>query len=118
MAEYGEWNRKGGTLSDETAKKEFGVEREFIVKGIQAGKLEYREGSIWGNPYLRILRSQLEKYIIEERGVKYFRKWKNQTEVRQIEKEMADLKKRLVELQARKTEIEKQTYENGQRNKD
>ncbi len=52
MAEYGEWNRKGGTLSDVTAKKEYGVEREFIVKGIQAGKLEYREGSIWGNPYL------------------------------------------------------------------
>ena len=110
MAEFGEWNRKGGTLSDVTAEKEYGVEREFIVKGIQAGKLEYREGSIWGNPYLRILRSQLEKYIIEELGVDYFRKWKNQTELRKIEKEMAELKKRLVELQARKTEIEKHTY--------
>src|SRR5438270_14027127 len=53
MAEFGEWNRKGGTLSDVTAEKEYGVAREFIVKGIQAGKLEYREGSIWGNPYLR-----------------------------------------------------------------
>jgi len=110
MAEFGEWNRKGGTLSDVTAEKEYGVVREFIVKGIQAGKLEYREGSIWGNPYLRILRSQLEKYIIEELGVGYFRKWKNQTELRKIEKEMAELKKRLVELKARKTEIEKQTY--------
>ncbi|TMD64072.1 MAG: hypothetical protein E6I91_11535 [Chloroflexi bacterium] len=110
MAEFGEWNRKGGTLSDVTAEKEYGVAREFIVKGIQAGKLEYREGSIWGNPYLRILRSQLEKYIIEELGVGYFRKWKNQTELRKIEKEMAELKKRLVELKARKTEIEKQTY--------
>jgi coenzyme F420-reducing hydrogenase delta subunit len=118
MAEYGEWNRKGGTLSDETAKKEYGVEREFIVKGIQAGKLEYREGSIWGNPYLRVLRSQLEKYIIEELGVDYLQKWKNQAELRKIKKEMADLKKRLAELQARKTEIEKQTYENCQRNKD
>ncbi len=110
MAEFGKWNRKGGTLSDVTAGKEYGGEREFIVKGIPAGKLEYREGSIWGNPYLRILRSQLEKYIIEELGVDYFRKWKNQTELRKIEKEMAELKKRLVELQARKTEIEKQTY--------
>jgi hypothetical protein len=81
MAEYGEWNRKGGTLSDVTAKKEYGVEREFIVKGIQAGKLEYREGSIWGNPYLRVLRSQLEKYIIEELGVDYLQKWKNQAEL-------------------------------------
>lgn len=63
MAEYGEWNRKGATLSDVTAKAEYGVSRDFIVKGIQTGKLEYREGSIWGNPYLRVLRSQLEKYI-------------------------------------------------------
>ncbi len=46
MAEYGEWNRKGATLSEVTAKKEYGVDREFIVKGIQAGKLEYREGAI------------------------------------------------------------------------
>ena len=68
MAEFGEWNRKGATLSDVTAKKEYGIDREFIVKGIRAGKLEYREGVIWGNPYLRILRSQLEKYISEELG--------------------------------------------------
>ena len=68
MAEYGEWNRKGATLSDVTAKKEYGVSREFIVKGIRAGKLEYREGAIWGNPYLRLLRSQLEQYISEKLG--------------------------------------------------
>ena len=60
MAEYGEWNRKGATLSDKTAKKEYGVSRDFIVKGIRVGRLEYREGSVWGNPYIRILRSQLE----------------------------------------------------------
>jgi len=34
MAEYGEWNRKGATLSDATAKKEYGVDRDFIVKGL------------------------------------------------------------------------------------
>lgn len=80
------------------------------MRGIQAGKLEYREGSIWGNPYLRVLRSQLEKYIAEELGADYLRKWQNQTEIKKIKKEMAELKKKLVELQSRKTEIEKQTY--------
>jgi hypothetical protein len=107
MAEYGEWNRKGATLSDVTAKKEYGVSRDFIVKGIRAGKLEYREGVIWGNPYLRILRSQLEQYIVEELGVDYLSSNKNRTELRKIKKEMADLKKRLDELQTRKSEIEK-----------
>jgi coenzyme F420-reducing hydrogenase delta subunit len=106
MAEYGEWNRKGATLSDVTAKKEYGVTRDFIVEGIRAGKLEYREGSVWGNPYLRVLRSQLEQYIAEELGQDRLGSAKDQTELRKIKKEMADLSKRLTELQARKTEIE------------
>ncbi len=107
MAEYGEWNRKGTTLSDVTAKKEYGLSRDFIVKGIRAGKLEYREGAIWGNPYLRVLMSQLEQYIAEELGADRLSHGKNQTELRKIKKEMADLKKRLVELQARRTELQK-----------
>jgi coenzyme F420-reducing hydrogenase delta subunit len=108
MAEYGEWNRKGATLSDVTAQKEYGVSRDFIVRGIQAGKLEYREGSMWGNPYLRILRSQLEQYIAAELGSDRLSSSKSQTELRKIKKEMASLKKRLDELQARRTELEKQ----------
>ena len=107
MAEYGEWNRKGATLSDATAKKEYGVSRDFIVKGIQAGRLEYREGAIWGNPYLRLLRRQLEQYIAEELGADRLSSGKNQTELRKIKKEMANLEKRLAELQARRTELEK-----------
>ena len=107
MAEYGEWNRKGATLSDATAKKEYGVNRDFIVKGIRAGKLECREGAIWGNPYLRVLRSQLEQYIAEELGADRLSSGKNQTELRNIKKEMADLNKRLAALQARRTELEK-----------
>jgi hypothetical protein len=50
MAEHGEWNRKGAVLSDVTAQKVYGVTRDFIVKGIQQGKLEFREGAVWGNP--------------------------------------------------------------------
>jgi hypothetical protein len=108
MAEYGEWNRKGATLSDVTAKKEYGVDRDFIVKGIRAGKLEYREGAIWGNPYLRLLRSQLEQYISEELGMDRLSSVKKQTELRKIKKEIASLKKKLNELQARKMDIEEQ----------
>jgi coenzyme F420-reducing hydrogenase delta subunit len=106
MAELGEWNRKGSALSDATAQKEYGVSEDFIVKGIKSGKLEYREGAIWGNPYLRILRSQLEEYIIEQLGSNYLVSKKTQTELRKINKEIADMTKKLSELQARKAEIE------------
>ena len=107
MAEYGEWNRKGATLSDVTAKKEYGVTQDFIVKGIRARKLEWREGAIWGNPYIRVLRRQLEEYIAEELGEEYLAKVKGQTELRQIKKEISELTKRLDALQGRRTELEK-----------
>ena len=106
MAEYGEWNRKGATLSEVTAQKEYGVSRDFIVKGIRAGKLEYREGSIWGNPYLRVLRGQLERYIAEQLGSSHLANTKTQAELRKVRKEIVDLKKKLTALQVRKAEIE------------
>lgn len=106
MTEYGEWNRKGATLSDVTACKEYGVSRDLIVKGIRAGKLEYREGSVWGNPYLRVLRSQLEQYIGEELGSEHLANTKNQAELQKINKEINALKKKLATLQSRKAEIE------------
>ncbi len=107
MAEFGEWNSKGATLSDATAQKEYGVSRDFIVNGIQSGKLEYREGAIWGNPYLRVLKGQLERYISEQLGSNYLVSRKSQTELRKVNKEIANMKKKLAELQTRKSEIEK-----------
>jgi len=106
MAEYREWNQKGATLSDVTAEADYGVSRDFIVKGIRAGKLEYRDGAVWGNPYLRILKRQLEKYITEELGEAYLVKVKNQAELRRIKKEISDLKKRLKALEEKKADIE------------
>jgi hypothetical protein len=55
---------KASDAEDVTAKAEYGVSQDFIVKGIQTGKLEYRESSIWGNPYLMVLRSQLENTLL------------------------------------------------------
>ncbi len=106
MAEYGEWNRKGATLSDVTAQTEYGVSREFIVKGIQTGQLEYRDGAIWGNPYLRVLRSQLERYIATELGADHLRRTKDQTELRRVKREIVALNKKLISLQDRKKELE------------
>jgi|SRR5665213_3215777 hypothetical protein len=106
MAEYGEWSRKGATLSDVTARKEYGVDSDFIVKGINAGKLEYREGAIHGNPYIRVLRRQLEAYIVEELGDNYLRSWQGKTELREVTREMAQLRKRLDELEARRAQLE------------
>jgi hypothetical protein len=108
MAEYGEWNRKGATLSDVTAEKEYGVTRDFIVEGIRAGKLDYRDSAIWGNPYLRILKSQLEVYIAEKLGSEHLLGKKAQTELRAVKKEIAGLRTKLAALEARRAELERE----------
>jgi flagellar capping protein FliD len=106
MAEHGEWNQKRAALSDVTAKSEYGVSRDFIIDGIEAGRLEYRDGATWGNPYIRLLRSQLEKYITEKLGEGYLVRVKGQAELRMIKKEISDLRKKLSALQDRKAILE------------
>ncbi len=45
-----EWRRKGGTLSDKSVRKEFGLTQDEIIDAINAGKLHYRLTSMYGNP--------------------------------------------------------------------
>lgn len=106
MAEYGEWNRKGASLSDVTANKEYKVDRDFIIKGIVAGKLEYREGSVWGNPYIKVLRRELEEYIASELGPEYLVKARGKIELKKIKKEIAEIEQELIGLQTRKAELQ------------
>jgi len=106
VAEYGEWTQKGTTLSEVTAESEYGVDRGFIIEGIRSGKLEYRDGAIWGNPYLRILRSQLEQYIAAELGAEHLTRIKTEFELRNIKNQIAKGKRTLSALEKRKTELE------------
>jgi hypothetical protein len=83
-----------------------GVNKEFIIKGIHSGKLEYRDGAMWGNFYLRLLRSQLEAYIVEELGPEYLSRLKYETELGKVKKEITSHTRKLSTLQKRKTELE------------
>jgi hypothetical protein len=106
MAEHGEWNRKGATLSDVTARKEYGVSRDFIVQGIRAGNLEYRVGSVWGNPYLRFCAVSLSGTSSNNLGRTIWSAKRGATELPKINKDIAALKKKLTALQSRKSKIE------------
>ena len=78
------WSKKGATLSDKSACKEFGLTQEEIITAIRKGKLQYRMNSIYGNPFLRLVRSEVEKLVDERHGGDYLKKKKLEKELAQV----------------------------------
>ena len=60
-----------------------------------------------GNRYLRVLRSQLERYIAAQLGMGYLADKKSKTELHVVRKEIAAHRKKLALLEARKIELER-----------
>jgi hypothetical protein len=58
--------KKGATLSDKSARKEFGLTQEEILEAINDGKLQYRTNIIFGNPYFKLVRSEVEAFVDEK----------------------------------------------------
>ncbi len=98
-----EWRRKGATLSDKTAREEFGLTQAEIVRAIRAGKLHYREGSMYGNPWLRLLRREVEALVGNSHGEQYLKTQQAKTEVARINRELKRLKAQIARLEERKS---------------
>src|SRR5258708_29133928 len=82
-----EWQRKEATLSDKTARKELGLTQDEIVEAIRGGKLSYRRNSVFGNPFLRLLRREVEALVGEKHGNNFLRDRPTKTEVTRINHE-------------------------------
>ena len=100
-----EWVTKDGTLSDKTASIEFGLTQKDIIKAINEGKLQFREGSIYGNPYFRLLRTQVEKLVEEKFGKEFLIASKAKTEIKRIDKELKELKLKIELLEQQKNKL-------------
>ncbi len=100
-----EWLRKGATLSDKTAGREFGLTRDEIVQAIRAGALQCRQTSIYGNPCLRLLRLEVEALVKGQRGGKHLNERQAKAELGRINKELRRLKAQVAALEARKAEL-------------
>ena len=103
MAE--EWQRKGGTLSDKTAREEFGLTQEDIVRAIRQGRLQYRVNSVYGNPFLRLLRREVEALVEKKCGGSYLRNRQIKTELTRINRELRLLKTQAAALEDRKQKL-------------
>lgn len=100
-----EWQRKGATLSDKTARKEFGLTQEEIVRAIRAGTLRYRLNSVFGNPFLRLLRREVEALVKKKHGSDYLMGQQAKTELARINREVRRLKTQIAALEERKSEL-------------
>ena len=100
-----EWQRKGATLSDKTAGKEYGLTQDEIVQAIRAGKLHYREASMHGNPWLRLLRREVEALVTKKHGDDYLKDRRAKTELGGINRELKRLKTQVAVLEERKAKL-------------
>lgn len=101
----GDWSSKGATLSDKSARQELGLTQQEIVAAIRCGKLQFRESSMHGNPWLRLLRHEVEAWVSEMNGPNDLNKKKRQKELADIGKESRKLKTRLAALERRRGEL-------------
>ena len=75
------WQRKRATLSDKTARKEYGLTQDEIVEAIRAKQLQYRQNSSHGNPFLRLLRQEVELLVRGKNGGDYLQGQQARTEL-------------------------------------
>jgi DNA repair exonuclease SbcCD ATPase subunit len=98
-----EWGRKGETLSDKTARAEFGLTQDEIIAAIRAGKLQYRPAAMHGNPWLRLLRREVEALVSARHGERYLLERQARTELKRVNRELKQLRAQLAALEERRS---------------
>jgi len=106
MDPYGdEWGRKGATLSDKTARSEYGLTQHEIYAAIDAGKLQYRPAAMHGNPWLRLLRREVEDLAKTLHGERHVREQQTRAELRRTNRELKQLRTQLTALEERRAAL-------------
>jgi hypothetical protein len=98
-----EWTRKDATLSDKTARSEYGLTQDEIHAAINAGKLQYRWAAMHGNPWLRLLRREVEDLAKTLHGDQHVREKQARAELAKINREQRQLRTKLAALEGRRS---------------
>ncbi|MDR3636959.1 MAG: hypothetical protein P4L84_24355 [Isosphaeraceae bacterium] len=102
------WSRKGATLSDKSARQEFGLTQQEIIAAIRVGKLQFRESNMHGNPWYRLLRHEVESLVRDKSGQDHLHKKQLQKELADLNKEARRLTTRLKAIERRRAELMKE----------
>ena len=99
------WNAPGAALSDKSARKEYGITQGEIIEAVRGGKLQYRENHIHGNPYLRLLRNEVEALAKDLRGSEGFTRQRLVAELKSVETQIRSCKSNLSKLEKQKAQL-------------
>jgi len=98
-----EWAVKGATLSDKTARSQYGLTQDEIFAAIEAGRLHYRHAAMHGNPWLRLLRREVEDLVRARHGERQLRELLARTELATVNRERKQLRAQLAALEERRS---------------
>src|SRR5471030_1992177 len=102
------WSQKGATMSDKSARQEFGLTQQEIIAAIRAGKLQFRESNLHGNPWFRLLRHEVESLVRDKSGLDHLTKKNLQKELADLNTEARKLTSRLKAIERRRSELTKE----------
>jgi hypothetical protein len=100
-----DWVRKGATLSDKTVRKEFGLTQDEIIAAIDAGQLQYRVSSIHGNPWLRLLRREVEDLMNSTYNDREHQHRRAKAELARVNKELKLLRTQLAAVEEHRAKL-------------
>jgi hypothetical protein len=86
----------------DTARKEFGLTQDEIVQAVGARKLQFRHAAMHGNPFLRLLRREVEALVKKKHGDDYLRVRQAKTQLARIDRELKRLKIQVADLEERR----------------
>lgn len=93
------------TLSDKTARKEFGLTQDEIVGAIDAGQLQYPFGVIHGNPWLRLLRREVEELMDSTYTDRDYRHRRAKAELARVDRDLKKLRAEVAALDDHRAEL-------------
>lgn len=100
-----EWRRKGATLSDKTARQEFGLTEDEIVALIESGQLRYRISVMHGNPWFRLLRREVEDLMISTFNDQEHRKKRARAQLARVNRDLKLLRAQVAELEEQRAQF-------------
>ena len=95
----------GAKLSDKTARQEFGLTQDEIYDATDAGTLQYRQAYMHGNPWLRLLRREVEALARARHGDYYVSEQQTRAELTRVNREIRRLRTELAELEERRAKL-------------